>query len=122
MTLKLSETDPGDILLDTESGDVFAVFSLCDKPTATVESVTTGARVGGAIGSPILQPFKPLPAMNETELRRAVRRLAEHAQTSLAERVRLKEELADARLELADWKLKALSSNKHSSDPARSKG
>lgn len=111
MTLKLNEIDPGDILLDTQTGDIFAVFSLCDRPTAAVDSVTTGARVSGAISSPILQPFKPLPEMDETELRRAVRRLAEHAQSALAERVRLKEELADARMELADWKLKALSSN-----------
>ena len=111
MALKMKETDVGDIFLDEESGDIFTVLSLCHRPTATVESVTTGKHVRGAIDAPILRPFKPLPAMNETERRRAVRRLAEHAQASLAERIRLKEALADARLELADWKLKALSSN-----------
>jgi hypothetical protein len=42
-------------------GDLWRLITYCEHPTATMKRVGTGEQCGGAVGSPILAEFSPIP-------------------------------------------------------------
>ncbi len=55
----IKEEDVGR-LFTTNGEDVWRLIAYCSAPTATMENLETKERVGGAIYSPNLEPFKRL--------------------------------------------------------------
>ena len=47
-------------LFTTDGNDAWRLVCYCASPTVTMENLETKERVGGAVGSPILEPFKEL--------------------------------------------------------------
>lgn len=47
-------------LLFIRAGRVYIMESYCEQPTATFRDLQSGDKVGGAVGCPDLEGFKPL--------------------------------------------------------------
>lgn len=55
----MNQDDVG-MFFTTTGEDIWELIIYCEYPTATLRNLKTGERVGGAIGSPNLQPFRRL--------------------------------------------------------------
>ena len=56
----MEEEEVGKYYVSEENGELYQFLSYCGTPTATMMNVNTKERVRGAVGSPILKPFKKL--------------------------------------------------------------
>jgi len=107
MSVKIrSETLPGDLYVD-EHGQVYRLLSYCTQPTATMENVSHGSKVCGAIGSHSLQQFTEIADMTSDELVKIVTRLAFESRRNLEDRLVLKEEIIDLKERLYDLRVQS---------------
>lgn len=79
MTIDLKNDKPGDLFI-SETGILNKLSSFCAEPTATMEDVLTGGKVGGSIHSPNLKGFKRISDVDKEDLISIIKYLAiEHS-------------------------------------------
>ncbi len=67
MTIDLKKDRPGDLFIN-ETGCLNRLESFCAEPTACMESVLDGGKVGGSIHSPNLRGFKRISDIDKEDL------------------------------------------------------
>lgn len=71
------ETKPGELYFGFESQEIFYLHHFCTKPTATLERVDSDEKIGGAIDSPLLDPFIKLSELNKLKLVNIIENLSD---------------------------------------------
>jgi len=94
MSINLNETTPGDLFISS-TGELSRVLSYCEQPTITMEDIVSGARTGGGVNSLNMEGFIRLKDLENSRLLLLIQESSDAC-------IKLRDEVIDTRLKLAD--------------------